>query len=77
MALDFKVVAAGCLEPCLAGPTVVVYPDDVWYGGVTVGDVERIIDDHLIANRPVDFLRIDDSDFERSQRAAKEAPPTL
>src|SRR5205823_8737707 len=30
--ITFKVVATGCLEPCLAGPTVVVYPDNVWYG---------------------------------------------
>ncbi len=77
MALSFKVVATGCLEPCLAGPTVYVAPDDVWYGGVTVDDIEQIIDEHLIGNRPVEFLRIENEDFERSQRAAKQAPPTL
>lgn len=73
----FKVVATGCLEPCLAGPTVVVYPDNVWYGGVTLDDVEKIIDEHLVGNKPVEFLMLDDEDFERSQRAAKEAPPTI
>jgi (2Fe-2S) ferredoxin len=73
----FKVVATGCLEPCLAGPTVVVYPDNVWYGGVTLDDVEQIIDQHLVGNKPVEFLTLTDDDFERSQRAAKEAPPTL
>ena len=72
----FKVVATGCLEPCLAGPTVVVYPDDVWYGGVTVDDVERIIDEHLVGGRPVEFLILEDEDFERSQRGPKEAPPS-
>lgn len=77
MALHFKVVATGCLEPCLAGPTVVVYPDNVWYGGVTTEDVEKIVDEHLIGGRPVGFLTIDDEDFERSQRAAKLAPPSL
>ena len=75
--VDFKVVATGCLEPCLAGPTVVVYPDNVWYGGVTLDDVETIIDTHLVGGTPVDFLTLTDDDFERSQRAAKEAPPTL
>jgi (2Fe-2S) ferredoxin len=73
----FKVVATGCLEPCLAGPTVVVYPDNVWYGGVTLDDVEKIIDEHLVGGEPVEFLLLDDEDFERSQRAAKEAPPTI
>ncbi|TMK53704.1 MAG: (2Fe-2S) ferredoxin domain-containing protein [Actinobacteria bacterium] len=73
---NFKVVATGCLEPCLAGPTVVVYPDNVWYGGVTVDDVERIIDEHLVRGRPVEFLILDEEDFERSQRGPKEAPPS-
>lgn len=71
MALNFKVVASGCLEPCLAGPTVVVYPDNVWYGGVTVDDVEQIIDEHLVGGRLVEFLLIEEDDFERSQRAPK------
>lgn len=75
--VHYKVVATGCLEPCLAGPTVVVYPDNVWYGGVTVDDVEPIIDDHLEGGKPVDLLILDDEDFERSQRAGKEAPPTI
>jgi (2Fe-2S) ferredoxin len=71
----YKVVATGCLEPCLAGPTVYVAPDDVWYGGVTVEDVERIIDEHLVGGAPVEFLRLTDEDFEQSQRGPKEAPP--
>lgn len=75
--VHFKVVATGCLEPCLAGPSIYVAPDDVWYGGVTVHDVGQIIDEHLVEGRPVEFLRMDDADFERSQRAAKEAPPAL
>jgi (2Fe-2S) ferredoxin len=73
----YKVVATGCLEPCLAGPTVVVYPDNVWYGGVTPEDVPRIIDEHLAGGTPVEFLILDDDDFERSQRATKQAPPSI
>jgi (2Fe-2S) ferredoxin len=73
----YKVVATGCLEPCLAGPSVYVAPDDVWYGGVTVEDVERIIDEHLDGGRPVELLRLTEDDFEASQRGPKEAPPTI
>ena len=72
----FKVVATGCMEPCLAGPTVYVAPDDVWYGGVTVDDVERIIDEHLVGGTPVEFLRLTDEDFDQSQRGPKEEPPS-
>jgi len=34
-------------------------------------------DQHLVGDKPVEFLMIDEEDFERSQRAAKEAPPML
>ena len=33
--------AAGCLDQCARGVTVVVYPEQVWYGGVKVEDVAR------------------------------------
>src|SRR4029077_11171879 len=51
---------AGCLDQCEAGPTVVVYPDAVWYGGVTPADVEEIIESHVINGKPVERLRIAD-----------------
>jgi (2Fe-2S) ferredoxin len=38
--------------------TVVVYPEQVWYGGVKVSDVAEIVDKHLIGDVPVDRLRI-------------------
>ena len=31
--------AAGCLDQCSRGVTVVVYPEQVWYGAVTVANV--------------------------------------
>lgn len=52
--------ASGCLDACEYGIAVVVYPDGIWYGGVTVGDVDEIIDSHLIGGVPVDRLRIAD-----------------
>ena len=51
--------AAGCLDQCAHGVTVVVYPDAVWYGGVKVSDVEEIVDKHLLGDQPVERLRID------------------
>ena len=35
-----RVNEAGCLEQCEYGPTVVVYPQQIWYGQVTPADVE-------------------------------------
>ena len=47
---------SGCLDQCEKGPTVVVYPDTVWYGGVTDADVNEIVDEHIIGGRPVTRL---------------------
>src|SRR5688500_10843349 len=33
--------SSGCLDACEFGATAVVYPDCVWYGGLTVDDVDE------------------------------------
>jgi (2Fe-2S) ferredoxin len=48
--------AAGCLDACERGVSVVVYPDGVWYGGVTVADVATIVEEHIVGGRPVQRL---------------------
>jgi (2Fe-2S) ferredoxin len=58
-----KIVASGCVEGCLAGPTMLVAPDNVWYGGVTEADVPVIFDQHLIGGEPVEMLRLEPDDF--------------
>jgi len=52
---------SGCLDQCEHGPTVVVYPEAVWYGNVTPGDVDEILDSHIRGNQPVQRLMIADS----------------
>jgi len=48
--------ASGCLDQCEHGPTVVVYPEAVWYGRVQVEDVAEIVESHLIGGQPVERL---------------------
>jgi (2Fe-2S) ferredoxin len=50
--------AAGCLDQCARGVTVVVYPEQVWYEKVRPEDVEEIVDQHLVGGVPVDRLRM-------------------
>jgi (2Fe-2S) ferredoxin len=52
--------AAGCLDACDRGVAVVVYPEGVWYGGVTVADVPEIVERHLLGGEPVERLRLRD-----------------
>ena len=56
-----RINKAGCLDQCEHGPTVVVYPEAVWYGGVQAADAEEIVTEHLVAGRPVERLRLDDA----------------
>ena len=57
--------ASGCLDACEFGPTVVVYPEQTWYGGVKLEDVEEIIQEHLINNKPIERLMIKDPKYNR------------
>ncbi len=40
-----RVSKSGCQDLCAKGPNVMVFPDNVWYEGVTTEDVERIVQD--------------------------------
>ena len=64
-ALPIKVRAqkSGCLDVCNYGPTLVVYPDGVFYVGVTLADVNEIIEEHIIHGRPVQRLVLDKTKY--------------
>jgi (2Fe-2S) ferredoxin len=51
---------AGCLDQCEFGPTMVIYPQQVWYGGLTEADIPRIVEETLIGGRILEDLRIPD-----------------
>jgi len=54
------VTPTDCLGPCQMGPTIVVYPDGVWYKNVTEADVPVILDEHIAKGKPVERLRMPD-----------------
>lgn len=56
-----KIVRAnnsGCLDQCEHGVTVLVYPEQVWYGGVTLADIPELVEKHLVGGEAVERLMI-------------------
>ena len=51
---------SGCLDQCSAGVTLVVYPEQVWYGHVTVADVPELIARHILGGEYVQRLMLPD-----------------
>ena len=55
---DVRVNAAGCLDRCELGPTMVIYPEGVWYGYRSAADLEEILQTHLVGGGRVTRLML-------------------
>jgi (2Fe-2S) ferredoxin len=65
---------SGCLDQGEHGPTVVVYPEAVWYGFVTLADVPEIVARHRAAGEPLERLRLPDACVNTGACAHKPRP---
>jgi (2Fe-2S) ferredoxin len=50
------VTKTGCMGRCMSGPSLVIYPDNVWYAPHDLVDVEAIVTEHVQAGRVVERL---------------------
>jgi sirohydrochlorin cobaltochelatase len=48
-----RVTRTSCMGRCGEGPTVAVYPDGIWYRGVTARDAAELVETHLLNDRLV------------------------
>lgn len=53
---DVRINRAGCLDHCAYGPTVVVYPEGVWYHVPTEEDAREVLASHIIDGKIVERL---------------------
>jgi (2Fe-2S) ferredoxin len=57
-----RINAAGCLDRCELGPTMVIYPEGVWYRYETEQDLEEILRVHIAAGGRVERLLLTPED---------------
>lgn len=55
---EIRAQRTGCMETCELGPSIVVYPEGIFYGHVQLSDVDEIVSEHLINNRVVERLKL-------------------
>ena len=59
---NVRVNSAGCLDRCELGPTVVIYPEGVWYTYSTKEDIDEVLQTHLVEGRRVERLMLQTAD---------------
>src|ERR1700729_570113 len=47
---DVRINTAGCLDRCEFGPSVVIYPEGIWYSPKNEADIDEILVTHLQNN---------------------------
>lgn len=53
---EVPVVATGCNGFCGQGPLMVVHPDNIFYGWLTLKDIPHLVEEHFLKGRPVKKL---------------------
>lgn len=56
--VDVRINLAGCLDRCERGPSMVIYPEGVWYTVTSKADVDEVLERHVIGGEPVERLRM-------------------
>ena len=59
---NVRVNSAGCLDRCELGPTVVIYPEGVWYTYSTKEDIDEVLQTHLVEGKRVERLMLQTAD---------------
>jgi (2Fe-2S) ferredoxin len=53
-----RINSSGCLDRCELGPTMVIYPEGVWYNIQTREEVDEVMRRHLLAGERVERLML-------------------
>lgn len=73
---DVRINSAGCLDRCELGPTMVIYPEGIWYSPKTTEDIDEILTTHLVAGERVRRLMLRPGDDPPRQYGKTPKPRT-
>ncbi len=68
-----RVNIAGCLDRCELGPTMVIYPEGVWYTYRNTEDLDEILNTHVIEGGRVRRLMLDPEQVELRPEQRRQA----
>ena len=54
---------AGCLDACASGAVLVIYPEQIWYGGVTPADVPEIVEKTIVNGEVIERLLLKEPQY--------------
>ena len=57
-----RINSAGCLDRCELRPSVVIYPEGVWYSVATKEEIDEVLQKHLVEGGRVDRLMLQTAD---------------
>ncbi len=62
---EIQVVRSGCFGLCQQGPIIKVLPDNIVYYNIKENDVEKIVNEHILNNSPVNSLIYKDNTLKK------------
>lgn len=60
-----------CLDRCEFGPTLVIYPEGIWYAPKTTEDIDEIVERHLLKGERVARLMLQPEDVVVQETGSK------
>ncbi|MGQ0581386.1 MAG: (2Fe-2S) ferredoxin domain-containing protein [Reyranella sp.] len=66
---NVRINSAGCLDRCELGPTLVIYPEGVWYSCATREDINEVLETHMVKGQRVERLMLQTKDKLPEDRA--------
>jgi len=65
-----RINRAGCLGKCGFGPTLVIYPQGIWYGGFSEADIDEIVQKSIVGNEVIERF-----DLKKNQQQSAQSTP--